>query len=56
MPRYDGPYLVTETAPEISTITVDMPNHPNTFLTFHTLQALPFIKNNKNLFPNQELE
>lgn len=55
MPRYDGPYLIMETAPEISTITVDMPNHSNTFPTFHTSQALPFIENDKDLFPSHEL-
>lgn len=56
MPCYDGPYLITEMAPDISTITVNMPNHPNTFPTFHTSQALPFIENDKELFPNRELQ
>jgi hypothetical protein len=51
MPQYNGPFRVTETAPEISTITVNMPNHLNTFPMFHTSQALPFIKNDKDLFP-----
>jgi hypothetical protein len=56
MPRYDGPYVVTDTAPEISTVMVDMPNHPNTFPTFHTSQVRPFVENNKNLFPGRELD
>ena len=56
MPHFDGPYLVTETAPEISTVTIDLPNHPNTFPTFHTSQVRPFIENDKDLFPGQELE
>lgn len=56
MPRYNGPYLITETAPEISTITTDMPNHPNTFPIFHTSQSLPFIENDKELFPGCELD
>ncbi|KAF8218785.1 hypothetical protein L208DRAFT_1347384 [Tricholoma matsutake] len=56
MPRYDGPYIVTDTAAEVSTITVDMPNNPNTFPTFHASQALPFVENDKDLFPSQEQE
>lgn len=53
---YNRPYMVTETAPDISMITVDMPNNPNTFPTFHTSQVLPFVENDKNLFPSQEQE
>lgn len=56
MPWYNGPYLVTETAPEISTITVEMPNNPNVFPTFHTSQVRPFLENDKELFPSQEHE
>ena len=56
MPQYNGPYIITETAPEILTITINMPNHPNTFPTFHTSQALPPIENDKELFPGCELE
>jgi len=40
----------------MSTITVDMLNNPNTFPTFHTSQALPFVENNKELFPSREQE
>jgi hypothetical protein len=39
MPHYNGPYEITNTAPEISTITINLPNHPNFFLTFHTSQV-----------------
>ena len=56
MPHYDGPYIMTDTAAEVSTITVDMPNNPNTFPTFHTSQALLFVENDKDLFPSQEQE
>jgi hypothetical protein len=56
MPRFDGPYLVTDTAPEISTVTIDLPNHPNTFPTFHTSQVRPFMENDKELFPGRELD
>jgi hypothetical protein len=56
MPRFDGPYLVMETAPEISTVTIDLPNHPSTFPTFHTSQVRPFVENNKDFFPGRKLE
>lgn len=56
MPQYDGPYIVTQMAPDISTIMVDMPNNLNTFPTFHTSQALPFRENDRELFPMRELE
>ena len=56
MPRFDGPYLVTETTLEISMVTIDLSNHPNTFPTFHTSQVCPFIENNNTLFPGWELE
>jgi hypothetical protein len=55
MPRYNGPYTVTDTAPEISTITVELPNNPQTFPTFHTSQVLPFVENDPTLFPSREL-
>jgi hypothetical protein len=55
MPRYDGPYRVTETAPEISTVTVELPNHPNMFPTFHSSQVHPFIENDPELFPARTL-
>jgi hypothetical protein len=50
MPCYDGPYLVTDIAPEISTVTVELLNHPNMFSTFHSSQVHPFIENNEGLF------
>jgi hypothetical protein len=56
MPHFDGPYLVTDTASEISIVTIDLPNHPNTFPTFYTLQVHPFVKNNKELFLGHKLE
>jgi len=56
MPHFDGPYLVTDTAPEISTVTINLPNHPNTFPTFHTSQVRPFMENNKELFPGCKLD
>jgi hypothetical protein len=56
MPRFDGPYVITDAAQEISTITLDLPNNPLTFPTFHTSQVLPFVENDASLFPSRELE
>ena len=56
MPQYNRPYIVMSMAPNILMIIVYMPNNPNTFPTFHRLKALPFVENNKNLFPSQEQE
>ena len=56
MSQYNGSYMVTDTAAKISTITIDMPNNLNTFPTFPTSQALPFVENDKNLFPSWEQE
>jgi hypothetical protein len=55
MPRYDGPYTMTDTAPEISTVTIELPNNPQMFPTFHTSQVLPFVENDPMLFPSREL-
>lgn len=37
-------------------VTIDLPNSLNTFPTFHTSQALPFVENDKELFPGRELQ
>jgi hypothetical protein len=56
MPCYNGPYEVTDTASEISTVTINLPNYPNSFPTFHTSQVRPFVENDKNLFPAHQLD
>lgn len=55
MPWYNRSYLIMDTVPEILMVTVDMLNHPNSFLTFHTSQVCPFVENDKDLFPSWEL-
>jgi hypothetical protein len=55
MPHYDRPYIITDTAPNISTITIDLPNNPQMFPTFHTSQVLSFVENNPSLFPSHKL-
>lgn len=55
MPRYDGPYRVLNAHPETSTYTLDLPNSPNIFPTFHISQLRPYKSNDPNLFPTREL-
>lgn len=54
MPRYDGPYAIIETHPESSTYTLDLPNSPNIFPTFHSSQLRPYHPNDSTLFPSRE--
>lgn len=54
MPRFDGPYTVLEAHPETSTYTLDLPNSPNIFPTFHSSQLRPFHANDAELFPSRE--
>ena len=54
MPRFDGPYTVTDINPNHSTITLNLPNSPNIFPTFHTSMVILYIKNDPTLFPNCE--
>ncbi len=56
MPRFDGPYKVVHANPEKSSYTLDMPNTPNTFPTFHSSLLRRFVPNNPDLFPSRELE
>jgi hypothetical protein len=38
LPRFDGPYMVTEVMPQFSAYTIDMLNQLNVFNTFHASQ------------------
>ena len=48
MPRYDGPYTIIDIDEDDSTVTLDLPNLPNIFLTFHTSEVAPYIENIRN--------
>ncbi|KAG2740659.1 hypothetical protein P692DRAFT_201689987, partial [Suillus brevipes Sb2] len=52
IPRFNEPYTILEAHPEISTYTLDLPNSPNIFPTFHSSQLKPFHANNSALFPS----
>ncbi len=52
MPHYDGPYLVTHANPDLLSYTLDIPNSPARFNTFHISELRKFIPNDKDLFPS----
>jgi hypothetical protein len=52
-PRYDGPYKILATHPETSNYTLDLPNAPNTFPTFHASELKRFQENDRVLFPSR---
>ncbi len=54
MPRFDGPYLITFSNPELSSYTLDIPNSPPCFNTFHISELHKFISNDKDLFPSRD--
>ena len=48
--QFDGPYKIINSMPEFSAYTLDLPNSPNIFPTFHALQLKHFTENNASLF------
>jgi len=56
MPCYDGPYTITEVNEQHSTVTLDLPNPPNIFPTFHTSQVIPYIESDTNKFPSHHFK
>jgi hypothetical protein len=56
MPRYDGPYTIIDTDEQHSMVTLDLPNSPNIFPTFHTSQVVPYIESNTDKFPSCHFE
>ncbi len=55
MPRYDGKYRVTAAFPEASVYSINMPNVPLAYTTFHASELRPYLENDPALFPSQEL-
>jgi hypothetical protein len=55
MPRFDGPFKITHAYPQTSTYTLELPNEPNRFPTFHSSQIRPFIENDNELFRARKL-
>ena len=56
MPRYDGPYLVIDMHHDASTVTLDIPNAPNIFPTFHMSHIKPFKPNDDLKWPSRTLK
>src|SRR6202453_4778393 len=56
MPRYNGPYTVVDVHPETSNYTLDLPNTPNIFPTFHSSYLILAKPNDQNLFPSREYD
>jgi len=51
MPCYDGPYKITKVFPERSVYTLDMPNAPELYPTFHSTLLTKHLPNDDILFP-----
>ena len=54
-PHFNGPYNIIDTHVSTSNYTLELPNLPNTFPTYHASELKPFIPNNSLLFPSREL-
>src|ERR1700733_9024502 len=52
--RYDGPYTIIDHFPQFSTYTLELPNSPNVFPTFHASELKPYVANDASLFPSRE--
>jgi hypothetical protein len=54
MPRFDGPYVVVDAHPQFSVYTLDLPNAPDVFPTFHASELKRFVPNDPALFPSRD--
>ena len=55
MACFDGLFLIKSTDMKHSTVTLDLPNLPNIFPVFHTLEVWAFTENNDGLFLSKAL-
>jgi len=55
MPRFDGPFVVTKANTAKSAYTLDLPNKPDRFPTFHAAQLRKHIPNDDKKFPARKL-
>jgi len=56
MPQFNGPYMIVDTNLASSTVTLDIPQTPNLFPTFHTSHIKPFKLNDHAKFPSRTLK
>jgi len=54
IPCFDGPYVIINSMPEFLAYTLDLPNSPNIFPTFHSSQLKRFTENDVSLFPSHQ--
>ena len=54
-PRYDGPFNIIDVHTGTSNYTLELPNTPNTYPTYHSSELRSFIPNNPILFPVRKL-
>ena len=54
-PHYDSPYNIIDEHAATSNYTLELPNNPNTYPTYHALELKTFIPNDPILFPGREL-
>ena len=55
IPRFDSPFIVTKVNPTKSSYTLELPNKPNRFTSFHSSLLHQFVPNDNNLFPSRKL-
>lgn len=51
MPHYNRPYEIVNVHTDTSTITLNMPNAPNLFPTFHTSNIKPCNEKDNHKYP-----
>lgn len=56
MPQYNGPYMIINIDEAHSTVTLDLPNSPNIFTTFHASNVIPYVENDAILLPGRKFE
>jgi hypothetical protein len=54
-PRYNGPYDIIDMHLATSNYTLELPNSPNTYPTYHTSELKLFVPNDSSLFPSHKL-
>jgi hypothetical protein len=54
-PHYDGLYRIIDAHTASSNYTLELPNSPNTYPTYHTSELKPFLSNDASLFPSRKL-
>ena len=55
MPRFDGPFIITKANPAKLLYTLELPNEPNRFVSFHSSPLRRFVPNDNTLFPSWKL-